>query len=132
MTTKKSFSPARRYQFLLGLALTPLLLVAAYCSLNIYISSKERAALKTDYSAVNNITYGLLSVDAWKEHLIKIISRRIDDFELTKDQEKIVTAQIESVLHAVVNKADTIMHQKRRSLKAKIRKAVINSLVSEK
>jgi len=88
--------------------------------------------MKADYSAVNNITYGLLSVDAWKEHLIKIVSNRIDDFELSAEQEKLVTEQIESVLHAVVNKADTIMHQKRKSIKAKIRKALINALVSER
>ncbi|MGC3944400.1 MAG: hypothetical protein QM762_07765 [Chryseolinea sp.] len=50
--------------------------------------------MKTDYSAVNNITYGLLSVDAWKDHLVRIISQRIDDFQLTKEQEKIVKGQI--------------------------------------
>lgn len=109
----------------------PLMGLAVYFSIKIYMSAHERAVMKADYSAVNNITYGLLSVDAWKEHLVKIISRRIDDFELTPEQEKLVTQQIEAVLHAVVNKADTIMHQKRRSLKAKIRKAVINAVVNE-
>lgn len=109
----------------------PLMGLAVYFSIKIYMSAHARATMKADYSAVNNITYGLLSVDAWKEHLVKIISRRIDDFELTPEQEKLVTQQIEAVLHAVVNKADTIMHQKRRSLKAKIRKAVINAVVNE-
>ncbi|MGC3945698.1 MAG: paraquat-inducible protein A [Chryseolinea sp.] len=112
--------------------LTPLLIAAMYCSFTIYNLARDRAALKTDYSAVNNITYGLLSVDAWKDHLVRIISKRIDDFQLTKEQEKIVKGQIEAVLHAVVDKADTIMHQKRKSVKAKLRQAIINALVNEK
>jgi hypothetical protein len=132
MATNQMSTSERRQQYTLGLLLIPLLLFAVYCSVRIYTSSRERAAMKADYSAVNNITYGLLSVDAWKEHLVKIISRRIDDFELTTEQEKLVTQQIESVLHAVVNKADTIMHQKRKSIKARIRKAVINALVSQR
>ena len=112
--------------------LVALVLTAAYCSFTISRLARERAALKADYSAVNNITYGLLSVDAWKNHLIQIVSKRIDDFELNAEQEKIVRGQIESILHAVVDKADTIMHQKRKSVKAKLRKAVINAIVNEK
>ncbi len=119
-------------QITLALFTIPLLAAAGYCSYNIYELSDERAALKTDYSTVNNITYGLLSVDAWKDHLIRIVSNRIDDFELTPDQEKLMQAQIETVLHAVIDKADTLMHQRRKTLKGKVRKFVINALVNEK
>lgn len=116
---------------LLSLIVFPLLGAATYCSIILYQSSNERAILKTDYSAVNNITYGLLSVDAWKEHLIRIVSNRIDDFDFTKEQEAVVRAQLEGVLHGVIYKADTMLHAKRKTLRGKIRKAVINTLVDE-
>lgn len=122
----------RLQQFLLSLVIIPLLVTAAYCSLELYRSSRERATLKTDYSAVNNITYGLLSVDAWKEHIVKIVSNRIDDFELSKEQEEVIRGQIETVLHSVINKADTLLHKKQKTLKGKLRKAVVNTLVDEK
>ncbi|MEO5979044.1 MAG: hypothetical protein ABIS36_03565, partial [Chryseolinea sp.] len=122
----------RLHQSILAFLTIPLLVGAVYCSYKIYTLSKERAALKTDYSTVNNITYGLLSVDAWKDHLVRIISNRIDDFELTPDQEKLMKGQIETVLHAVIDKADTMMHQKRKTLKGKVRKVIINALVNEK
>ncbi|MEJ7643930.1 MAG: paraquat-inducible protein A [Chryseolinea sp.] len=122
----------RLQQVTLALLTIPLLMAAGYCSYRIYELSDERAALKTDYSTVNNITYGLLSVDAWKDHLIRIVSNRIDDFELTPDQEKLMRDQIETVLHAVIDKADTLMHQKRKTFKGKVRKFVINALVNEK
>jgi len=122
----------RLQQVTLAFFTIPLLAAASYCSFKIYQLSNERAALKTDYSTVNNITYGLLSVDAWKNHLIRIVSNRIDDFELTPDQEKLMKEQIETVLHAVIDKADTLMQQKRKTLKGKVRKFVINALVNEK
>jgi hypothetical protein len=104
---------------------------AIYCSVVLYKSSQERAILKTDYSAVNNITYGLLSVDAWKEHLVKIVSNRIDDFDFSKEQEIVIKGQLETVLHSVIDKADTMLQAKQKTLKGKIRKAVINTLVNE-
>lgn len=121
----------RLQKFFLLLILLPLLGAASYCSVVLYKSSQERAMIKTDYSAINNITYGLLSVDAWKDHLIKIISNRIDDFDFTKEQEVVIRGQLESVLHSVINKADTMLHAKKKTLKGKIRKAVINTLVNE-
>lgn len=109
----------------------PLLVVAGYCSFKIYDLSETKAEIKTDYSVVNNITYGLLSVDTWKNHLVQIVSHRIDDFEFTKQQEQILKDQLEQLLHAVIDKADTLMHQKQKTVKGKIRKMVINALVNE-
>lgn len=116
---------------ILLLVIVPLLGVASYCSFILYKYSRERAAVKTDYSAVNNITYGLLSVDAWKEHLVTIISNRIDDFEFTPEQELVVKTQIEVLLHSVIDKADTLLHAKQKTLKGKVKKALINTFVKE-
>lgn len=116
---------------ILLLVIVPLLGVASYCSFILYKYSRERATVKTDYSAVNNITYGLLSVDAWKEHLVTIISNRIDDFEFTPEQELVVKSQIEVLLHSVIDKADTLLHAKQKTLKGKVKKAFINTFVKE-
>lgn len=121
----------RSQQFVLSLIVLPLLGAAIYCSIELYHSSHDRAVLRTDYSAVNNITYGLLSVDAWKEHLIKIVSNRIDDFDFNKEQEALIKTQLEGILHGVIDKADTMLHAKRRTFSGKIKKVVINSLVKE-
>ena len=74
----------------------------------------------------------MLSVDAWKNHLILIASNRIDDFEFSKDQEKVLQDQLEKVLHAVIYKADTLLHKKQKTVKGKIKKMVANALINEK
>jgi hypothetical protein len=122
----------RNFQHLaLGIFTVSLLVIASYCSYKIYTLSAIRAVKKTDYSTVNNITHGLLSVDAWKDHLILIASHRIDDFEFTKEQEKTLQLQLEKVLHAVIFKADTLLHKKQKTIGGKLKKMVANALINE-
>ena len=54
----------------------------------------RRAALKRDYSAVNDIRFGLLSVNTWRDNMTRIASNRIADFSLTASQK--ADLQVES------------------------------------
>ena len=116
---------------LLMLFLIPLLLLAAWSGLKIYELSNMRAEVKKDYSTLNNITYGLLSVNSWRDHLINVVTHRIDDFEFTKEQEDTLRFEIEQVLHAVINKADNLVDQKQKTIKGKITKFAVKTLVNE-
>jgi hypothetical protein len=93
--------------------------------------SSKRAQIKQDYAAMNNITYGLLSVNAWRDHLINIVSHRIDDFEFTPEQEKALNYEISQVLHAVIDKADSMVDQKQKTIGGKIKKLAVKTLVKE-
>jgi hypothetical protein len=108
-----------------------LLAVAAWCGAHVYTLSSQRAEIKKDYSVLNNITYGLLSVNAWRDHLVKVVTNRIDDFEFTKEQEKALTEEVESVLHAVVDKADSLVDQKQKTLGGKLKKLAVKTFVKE-
>lgn len=113
------------------LFLIPLLLLASWSGLRIYTLSSMRADIKKDYSTLNNITYGLLSVNSWRDHLIRVVTNRIDDFEFTKEQEDTLRYEIEQVLHAVINKADNIVDKKQKTIKGKIAKFAVKTLVNE-
>ena len=80
-----------KHHIFLALLVIPFLVGATYCSFRIYHLAEDRAAIKAGYSSINNITYGLLSVDAWKDHLVRIVSNRIDEFELSAEQEKVAS-----------------------------------------
>jgi hypothetical protein len=116
---------------LLMLFLIPLLLLAAWSGLKIYELSNMRAEVKRDYSTLNNITYGLLSVNSWRDHLINVVTHRIDDFEFTKEQEDTLRVEIENVLHAVINKADMLVDKKQKTFKGKITKFAVKTFVDE-
>lgn len=108
-----------------------LLVVAAFSAYKVYDLSKERAEIKRDYSLLNNITYGLLSVNAWRDHMVRVVTHRIDDFEFTPEQEKALKAEVSEVLHAVINKADSMINAKQKTFKGKIRKLAVKALYNE-
>ncbi len=108
-----------------------LLLLAAFSAYRVYDLSNERAEIKRDYSLINNISYGLLSVNAWRDHMVRVVTHRIDDFEFTPEQEVALKTEISEVLHAVINKADSMVNAKQKTFKGKIRKVAVKALYNE-
>jgi hypothetical protein len=118
-------------QTLLILATTALLVVAGWSGYQVYNISTKRAEIKTDYSVVNNITFGLLSVNAWRDHMVNVVTHRIDDFDFTPDQEAALKHELSSVLHAVINKADSMVELKQKTVKGKLKKFVVKALIKD-
>lgn len=108
-----------------------LLLIAGWSCFQVYKYSSERAELKKDYSEVNSITYGLLSVNIWRDHLTNIVLNRIEDFELSPAQEDTLKFQVAQLLGAGIDKADSLVNLKQTTLKGKLRKFAFKALVDE-
>ncbi len=108
-----------------------LLVIASWSAWQVFTLSSKRAEIKADYTTLNNITNGLLSVNAWRDHLIKVVTNRIDDFEFSRAQEDTLKAEIEVVLHALVNKADSIVDKKQKTVGGKLKKMVVKAFVNE-
>jgi hypothetical protein len=111
--------------------LVPLVVLAAWGGWRIYDISNHRAEIKKDYSTLNNINYGLLSVNAWRDHLVRVVTHRIDDFEFSEGQEDTLRHELEHALHAVLNKADNMMDKKQKTVKGKIAKFAVKTFVNE-
>ena len=105
--------------------------IAIWSGFQVQKLSDERAEIKKDYSILNNITYGLLSVNAWRDHIVKVVTNRIDDFEFTAEQDKALKYEVSQILHAVINKADSLVNRKQKSLGGKLKKFAIKTLVNE-
>lgn len=108
-----------------------LLALAIWCAIQVSLISNERAQIKRDYGTLNNISFGLLSVNAWRDHMIRVVTNRIDDFELTPDQEKAIKSEVSAVLHAVIYKADSMVQKKQKTIGGKLKKFAVNTLVNQ-
>lgn len=108
-----------------------LLAIAAWSSYMVFTTSSEAAEIKKDYSEINSITNGILSVNIWRDHLTSMVLNRIDDFEFTPEQEDTLVLQVENILTAGINKGDSLMNLKQKSLKGKLRKFAVRALVPE-
>lgn len=108
-----------------------LLGIAAWSSFLVYKYSSEAAEIKQDYSVLNSITHGILSVNIWRDHLTNMVLNRIDEFEFTPEQEDTLVLQVENILTAGIDKGDSLMNLKQKSLKGKLRKFAVRTLVPE-
>ncbi len=108
-----------------------LLVIAGWSSYLVYKYSSEAAKIKKDYSELNSITHGILSVNIWRDHLTNMLLNRIDEFEFTEDQEDTLVQQVENILTAGINKGDSLMNLKQKTLKGKLRKFAVRTLVPE-
>ena len=108
-----------------------LLFVAAWSCLQVYNLSSARAKIKTDYGELNSLSYGLLSVNVWRDHLTNIVMNRINDFELTQKQEDTLQFEVRQLLNAAVNKADSLLEQKQKTIKGKLTKFAIKTFVNK-
>lgn len=118
-------------QFILILLAGALLLIAGWSSYSVYKYSSEVADIKRDYSELNSITHGIMSVNIWRDHLTTMVLNRIDEFEFTEAQEDTLVHQVENILTAGIDKGADILDQKQKGIKAKLQKFAVKTLVPE-
>jgi hypothetical protein len=109
--------------------LISLLAFTAWCGIAVHHFTLERASIKDDSSYVNNIRYGLLSVDVWRDHIQEIVSGSIGRFALNSEEEKDLKNIISNVLEALINETDAILQKRRKTLSEKIQKIVVNAFI---
>ncbi|MFI5346049.1 MAG: paraquat-inducible protein A [Elusimicrobiota bacterium] len=112
------------------LILIPLAAAAVLCGVDIGRLSARREAIKQDYSEVNSIRYGLLSVDSWKDRIQSILQTRIGDFKLSGAQEAVLRAEIGQALNAMITEADRLMRKHQASFSGKMRKLALRAFVN--
>ncbi len=120
-----------RYAKLLLIAgVSLVLLIEAWCGYRVHQLSEEQKNYKIDYAFVNNIAYGLLSVDGWRDQVVSAVKKEAGDFRLTPEQQKELRKEIQQVLKAVVDHAFEVINRKQTSFRGKLRKFVVKTFVN--
>lgn len=106
-----------------------ILFFCAFCGYKVYALSSERREVKRDYSVINNVSFGLLSVDHWRDQVVAAVSNKIQNFELTKDEENNLRKEIEQILHSLITKAVSEVNKPAKTIGGKLKKAVFKTFV---
>jgi len=125
--------PARKFwlsNIILILGLSMLLCGEAYFGYRLHALSAQQEQIKEDYSMSNNITFGLFSVDQWRDKITAIVNGQVSDFSLTPAQKKALQLQVEQALHGLVNKAVAQINKPQKTLGGKLKKLAFNSMVN--
>ncbi|HKR03554.1 MAG TPA: paraquat-inducible protein A [Bacteroidia bacterium] len=112
------------------LVILPFAGFAGWCGYTIYNLSAERAVLKKDYSDVNNIQHGLLSVNKWRDNITEIVNTQIDEFEFSGDQQDTLKREVNKILNALITQAEDMINEKQKSVGGKLKKFAFKTFVN--
>jgi hypothetical protein len=112
---------------ILGLGI--LLAGESYFGYKLHTLSSEQEQIKEDYSMVNNITFGLFSVDLWREKIAGIVTQKIRGFKVTDAQKKEMRIQIEKQLHGMVDEVVREFNKPQKSIGGKLKKFAFKQFV---
>jgi hypothetical protein len=116
-------------KFILIVSISILLIISGFCGYKVHTLSVQEKQVKTDYSIVNNISFGLLSVSQWRDQVVSIVSDQIEKFEFTNSQEADLQKEIEQILNSLISKAIGIINKPQRSFGGKLKKFVFKTFV---
>jgi hypothetical protein len=116
-------------RFIVIIILVSIAACSAYIGIKLHENSINDKLLKADYFAVNQIKYGLLSGDKWTFQVNSIISHQVDSFNLSGENKRVLTLQVNGILNRLFNELDSFLHEKQNGLKDKIKFKVINTFV---
>jgi hypothetical protein len=130
-TAKHKGSTSQPYlpKFLLILGLCILLACEAFFGYRLQALSERQRQIKEDYSTQNNITFGLFSVDQWRDKLTIIVNHQIRDFKLTRKQQKQLQIEVEDILHSLISKAESMINKPQKSIGGKLKKLAFKTFV---
>jgi hypothetical protein len=117
-------------KLLLIIGLSVLLCSEGYFGYRLHILSAQQEAIKEDYSNTNNITFGLLSVDQWRDKVAGIVNHQVRHFTLSPKQKKELQVEVQQIIMALINKAEGLLNKKPKSLGGKLKKLAVKTFVN--
>ncbi|RWU10228.1 paraquat-inducible protein A [Pedobacter chitinilyticus] len=119
-------------QLLLILGLSFLLAAESYFGYQLYTLSAQQERLKEDYAIANNITFGVFSLDLWRDKLSNIVKSKIKGFKVSDEQKRELREEIEKQLHGMIDEVVAQFDKPQKSLGDKLKKFAFKQLVEPK
>jgi hypothetical protein len=108
-----------------------LLIVEAWCGYEVHRLSEAKRVHKLAYAFVNNVSFGLLSVDIWRDQVVQMARQEMGNFQLTAEQEEGLRQEVSAQLHTLVNQTFAQLNEHKKSVGDKLKKAAIKTIVHQ-
>ena len=117
------------YNIILLIALSILLGGATFSGYRLATISAEREQVKEDYSLANSVTFGLFSVDQWRDRITEVLNQQVTDYHITPKQQQDLRKAVEKEMHTLIAKAVAAINQPQKSIGGKLKKLAFNTFV---
>jgi hypothetical protein len=98
-----------------ALSLGALLLAAVLLSAQMILDLRRIQTLETDLAELHDVRYGLLNAERWVDHLATVLTRKIDDFEITAENRPAIKRNIEVVLDRILVEVEGYLRRRNAS-----------------
>ncbi|OAQ42093.1 2-methylisocitrate lyase [Pedobacter psychrophilus] len=135
MSTEQKSTSTKKFglaSIFLILGLSVLLFGEAYFGYHLHTLSAKQESIKEDYSLSNNITFGIFSIDQWRDKIATVVNGQVTDFKITSAQKKSLQTQVETALHGMITKTVNEINKPQKSLGSKLKKFAFNKFVEPK
>jgi hypothetical protein len=85
-----------------------------FFSWKVWEDEQVKRALKADQVELSHVKYGLFNVDQWKQIAVDIVSRKVDEFEITADNREEVLKKTEDLLYEVLDEVEEVLREENR------------------
>ncbi|OKS86497.1 paraquat-inducible protein A [Mucilaginibacter polytrichastri] len=117
-------------KLLLILGLAVLLCCEGYFGYRLHIVSDQQEEIKEDYSNINNITFGLFSVEQWRDKVAAIVNHQVKHFTMTPKQKRELQVEVQQIILALINKAEALVNKPQKSIGGKLKKLAVKTFVN--
>ncbi|WP_299286242.1 paraquat-inducible protein A [uncultured Mucilaginibacter sp.] len=104
----------------------------SFCAYHAHQLSEQQRKIKEDFGTLNGVTFGIFSVNQWKDKVAAIVNNQIQTFNFTGNQQKNLEKEVEQILNALINKALAIVNKPQKTFVGKIRKFAVHTFVNPK
>jgi hypothetical protein len=116
---------------LLVLVMIALLATVAYCGYKVHTLSDRAEAIRRDYSTTNNISFGILSVNKWRDLVVASVSHEIQNFTLTPAEKDSLEKEVAQLLNGMIDKGDSAINAPKKSIGGKLQKLAYHAFVNK-
>ena len=117
-------------KLLLILFLGIFLCAEAFFGYRLHVLSDQQREIKEDYAHINDIEYGLFSVENWGSQVTDIVDHQVRNFHMTPAQKKDLQLEIQQIILALIDKAQALIEKPQTSLRGKIKQFAVEKFVN--
>jgi len=110
-------------------SISVVLILTGFCGYKVHTLSFRQEQVKADYSVINNVSFGLLSVNKWRDQIVASLTTKIQTFSLTPAQQADLQKEIEKTLHSLISKAISLINEPKKTLGAKLKKLAFKTFI---
>lgn len=112
--------------------MTVLLAIVAFCGYKVHTLSHRAEVIRRDYSTTNNVSFGILSVNKWRDLVIASVSHEIQDFTLTPAEKDSLDKEVAQLLNGLITKGDSAMNAHKTTVGGKLQQLAYHAFVRKR